>query len=74
VYQEEEEDGPLRGARLAVVRENAELGEAVATVDDLELTEGKVATVLALADLPGTVGHYGLATGVDAALPPQSPQ
>jgi hypothetical protein len=74
VYQEEEEDGPVQGARLAIVREVAELSEVVSTVDDLERTEGKVATVLALADLPGTVGHYGLAAGVDAALPPQSPQ
>jgi len=70
VYQEEE-DGPLQGARLAVVREHAELRAIVSTVDDLELTEGKVATVFALADLPGTVGHYGLGAGVDAALPPQ---
>ena len=74
VYQEQGEDGPIQGARLAVVREDADLSEVVSTVDDLELTEGKVATVLALADLPGTVGHYGLAAGVDAALPPQSPQ
>jgi hypothetical protein len=73
VYQEEE-DGPVQGARLAVVREDADLRERVSTVDDVELTEGKVATVLALADLPETVGHYGLAAGVDAALPPQSPQ
>jgi hypothetical protein len=56
------------------VREDADLRERVSTVDDVELTEGKVATVLALADLPETVGHYGLAAGVDAALPPQSPQ
>ena len=71
VYQEEEEGGPLQGARLAVVREHAELRAIVSTVDDLELTEGKVATVFALADLPGTVGHYGLGADVDAALPPQ---
>lgn len=75
VYQEaEDEDGPVRGARLAIVREDSELRLAVSTVDDLEEVPGKVATVLALADLPGTVGQYGLAPDVDAALPPQPPQ
>jgi hypothetical protein len=67
--EEEEEDGPVRGARLVIVRDDAELSAVVSTVDDVELTEGKVATVLALADLPETVGHYGLAPDADAPLP-----
>jgi len=71
VYQEEEEDGPARGARLASVRADEQRAAVVSTVDDLELTEGKVAAVLALADLPGTVGHYGVGPDADAALPPQ---
>ncbi|MGH8982294.1 MAG: copper transporter [Acidimicrobiia bacterium] len=71
VYQEEGEDGPARGARLASIRDDEELVSVVATVDDLELTEGKVTAVRAMADLPGTVGHYGLAADVDGALPSQ---
>lgn len=71
VYQEEEEDGPARGARLASIRANEELVSIVSTVDGLELTEGKVTTVFALADLPDTVGHYGLGADADAVLPPQ---
>jgi hypothetical protein len=67
VYQEEEEDGPVRGARLAIVRDDDELSAVVSTVDDLELAEGKVTTVFALADLPGTVGHYGQGADADAA-------
>jgi hypothetical protein len=71
VYQEEEGDGPVRGARLAIVRDDDDLSARVSTVDDLELAEGKVTTVFALADLPGTVGHYG--QGADADAPTASP-
>jgi copper transport outer membrane protein MctB len=73
VYQEEEEDGPVRGARLAIVRDDGELSPVVSTVDDLELVEGKVTTVFALAELPGTVGHYGQGADADAPTAAASP-
>lgn len=74
VYREED-DAPNRGVRLAVVREDDELIGVVSTIDDLELTEGKVATVWALADLgEGVVGHYGYADEADALLPAGFPR
>ena len=61
----------MRRERGVGVRADEQLAAVVSTVDNLELTEGKVAAVLALADLPGTVGHYGVGEDADAALPPQ---
>ena len=41
------------------------------TVDDLEMVAGRVATVLALAQIrEGVVGRYGYGDGVDGVLPP----
>ena len=41
------------------------------TVDDLEMVAGRVATVLALAQIrDGVVGRYGYGDGVDGVLPP----
>lgn len=41
------------------------------TVDDLEMVAGRVATVLALAQVrDGVVGRYGYGDGVDGVLPP----
>ena len=74
VYREEE-DGPNRGIRLAVVRDDDELSDVVATVDDLDLTEGKVAATWALADLAnGTVDHYGYGDTATAPLPASFPR
>lgn len=71
----EHEDGPDRGSRLAAVRGDDSLKEAVSTVDDLELAEGRVTVVLALADLGrGVVGQYGYGAGADRSLPEASPQ
>ncbi|MGQ0803596.1 MAG: copper transporter [Actinomycetota bacterium] len=71
----EQEDGPDRGSRLAAVRDDDSLKEAVSTVDDLELAEGRVTAVLALADLGrGVVGQYGYGAGADRSLPEASPQ
>lgn len=43
----------------------------ISTVDDLELVAGRVATVLALADLrEGRSGRYGLRPDADGILPP----
>jgi hypothetical protein len=66
----DDEDGPARGAAVGPVRDDDELGDAVATVDDLELVQGRVATALALADLRnGVVGHFGYGPGTDGPLP-----
>ncbi len=52
------------------VRDDAALRERVSTVDDLEVFEGRAATVLALKGLArGAVGHYGTGDGADALLP-----
>lgn len=65
------EDGsePERGR---LVTEALETGPATfSTVDDLELLAGRVAVVLALAELrDGNVGRYGLGPDVDGVLPP----
>lgn len=57
-----------RGALLEPSR-TGETG-AVSTVDDLDLLAGRVAVVLALADLrEGVSGHYGYGPGADRVLP-----
>ena len=66
----EQEDGPGRGSRLSSVHDDDELAAVVSTVDDLDLFEGPITAVLALADLArGVVGQYGYGDGADAALP-----
>lgn len=65
------EDAPEPGTQVAPVREDAELSALVATVDDLQLVQGRVATVLALSDLRrGVAGHYGYGAGAERVLPP----
>ena len=65
-----EDDGPGQGARLAAVRGDDGLAAAVSTVDDLELVEGTVAAVLAVADLEqNVVGHYGRGDGASGPIP-----
>jgi hypothetical protein len=66
------EAAPDRGAVLAAVLDDESLTRAVSTVDDLDLQQGRVASVLALdiqADT-GEIGHYGYGTGASAPLPP----
>jgi hypothetical protein len=42
----------------------------VSTVDDLELTEGRIAAVLALEIIGnGSAGHYGFGAGASSPLP-----
>jgi hypothetical protein len=70
------ETAPERGAALAPILDDHELKPAVSTVDDLELTEGRIATVLSLETIgpPGNnVGHYGYGNGASNALPPHPP-
>ncbi len=66
-------DAPARGEVVAkAVLE--EVRDRVAIVDHLDLTQGRVAAVLALAELgDGAVGHYGYGSGAQAVLPPWSP-
>jgi hypothetical protein len=66
----EKDDGPKRGAMLAPIRGSDQLKQAVSTVDDLDLVEGRVASVLALADLGrNVVGQYGYGAGATTSAP-----
>lgn len=67
---QQSDDGPARGTVAALVRDQDDLADAVSTVDDLDLVQGRVATTLALADLrSGVRGHYGYGDGADRPLP-----
>jgi len=64
-------DAPERGAVLAPVLDDATLSRAVSTIDDLEMVQGRVASVLALELIgSGNIGHYGYGAGASAPLPP----
>ena len=66
----EKDGGPKRGAMLAPIRDSDGLKQAVSTVDDVDLVEGRVASVLALADLNrNVVGQYGYGTGAAKSAP-----
>jgi Copper transport outer membrane protein, MctB len=73
VYTERNGDKPpKRGDAVAAVRNDKSLGGVVSTVDDLDLVQGRVASVLALQELgAGTAGHYGYGNGATSSLPPQ---
>lgn len=74
VFVARDEDGALaRGDAVAPVRDDDDLRDAVTTADHLDLVQGRVATVLALEDLPGVVGHYGYGDGAQRALPAPAP-
>jgi hypothetical protein len=61
---------PTRGAVLGPILDDHTLGQAVSTVDDVDLAQGQVAVVLAAAESgEAKVGHYGYGTGADQALP-----
>jgi hypothetical protein len=67
---DERDGGPDRGAMLATIRKDDSLTQNVSTVDDLDLTEGRVTAVLALADLNrNVVGQYGYGTGAKRSIP-----
>jgi copper transport outer membrane protein MctB len=66
----QKDKGPKRGATLAPIRESDALKQAVSTVDDVDLVEGRVASVLALADMSrNVVGQYGYGTGATKSAP-----
>ena len=72
----QQEGGPAQGDIVAVVRDDAERAAAISTVDDLGGPSGRLATVLAEADLSrGVVGHYGYGAGAQGPMPewPESP-
>lgn len=72
----ESEGGPAQGAVVAVVRDDAERSVAISTVDDLATPTGRLAAVLAEADVSrGVVGHYGAGPGAQGPLPewPETP-
>src|SRR5262249_19591303 len=67
---EEKDGGPDRGAMLASIGKNDALTGSVSTVDDLDLTEGRVTAVLALSDLSrDVVGQYGFGAGAQKSIP-----
>jgi hypothetical protein len=67
---DERDGGPDRGSMLAPIRKNDDLTRSVSTVDDLDLTEGRIAAVLALSDLGrNVVGQYGFGAGAEKSLP-----
>jgi Copper transport outer membrane protein, MctB len=67
---DEKDGGPDRGSMLAPIRKNDALTQSVSTVDDLDLTEGRVTAVLALADMGrNVVGQYGFGAGAQKSIP-----
>ena len=66
----EKDGGPKRGAMLAPIRDSDGLKQTVSTVDDVDLVEGRVTSVLALADLNrNVIGQYGYGTGAVKSAP-----
>jgi len=67
---EEKDGGPKRGALLSPIRGDDNLKQAVSTIDDMDQLEGRVASVLALADLGrNVVGQYGYGAGASKSAP-----
>jgi len=70
----ETEHGGARGEWLAPIRSDAQLAVSLSTVDDVDLTEGRIASVLALSQVPvGSFGAYGYGTGAKQPLPEPAP-
>jgi hypothetical protein len=63
-------DNSARGEAVAPVRGDGTLSEVVSTLDDVELVQGRVSSVIVLEQLPeGTVGHYGYGRGASSPVP-----
>lgn len=61
---------PERGRILTPIRGDATLTERVATVDNADMVQGRVALVIALQQaVSDVIGHYGYGRGASAALP-----
>ena len=66
----EKDGGPKRGALLSPIRGSDDLKQTVSTIDDMDQLEGRVASVLALADLGrNVVGQYGYGAGASKSAP-----
>lgn len=62
-------DPPERGVSLVEIT-GGELAERVGSVDNVDEQQGRVSTVIALADLErGIVGHYGFGVGATRSAP-----
>ena len=70
---EDHRDGegvPARGVVLANVRDDETLRVRLSTVDDFDIVEGRVASILSSADLGrGVSGRYGFGAGAEAPMP-----
>jgi len=69
---DEEADAPPdgEGGLIAAVRADEELAARVSSVDDVDDFAGRLAAVLALADLgAGRIGHFGVGPGAQRLLP-----
>ena len=67
----EVDGGPDRGAGLQEILGDEQLASGVATLDDLDLPDGPLTTVLVLGDRvgQGMIGHYGFGTGAGKPVP-----
>ena len=60
---------------VAAVRDDGTLNAAVSTADHAETVPGRVAVVLGLElTIDGLLGHYGVADGASAVIPPPTPR
>ena len=70
---EDHRDGegvPARGQVLTNVRDDETLRTRLSTVDDLDLVDGRIASVLSSADLGrGVSGRYGVGSGTQGPMP-----
>jgi len=65
---------PRRGAALEPVRGDPPLAKLVTTLDDAELPQGALTSVIALDQIAGgTIGHYGYGEGASETIPSLSP-
>ena len=71
-----EPDGRNSGERAVFtgpLRSDSATHDKLSTVDDIEVRSGRVAVVLALAQLPSRTGDYGVGSGADSAIPKLRP-
>jgi len=62
--------GPGRGDALGAIRGDPTLASEIPTVDDLDVVDGPLTTVLVIGDRrQGNVAHYGFGTGATQTMP-----
>ncbi len=63
-----------RAVFLQPLRDDSSIDNDLSTVDDIETSSGRVATVIALSQLSsGRTGHYGVASSADGQIPKLTP-